>query len=154
MESSLWKNWNHLFCRRISFLTDKISSNKIVISFSFREILVRPEYFIFIQNKICPFLKQGNCIYVGHSCFWNTFGLILLICLLASCRGLLCRWKRCRTLLVMLSFHKIGPRMITADLLSSSFLFVSLLVEKVYIKDIIDYNFVQFILLAIKLKYF
>jgi hypothetical protein len=66
-----------------------------------------------------------NCIYVGHSCFWNTFGLILLICLLASCRGLLCRWKRC-TLLVMLSFHKIGPRMITADLLSSSFLFVSL----------------------------
>jgi hypothetical protein len=40
----------------------------------------------------------------------------------------------------MLSFHKIGPRMITADLLSSSFLFVSLPVEKVYIKDIEERN--------------
>ena len=35
--------------------------------------LVESECF-FLQNKICPFLAQGICIYVGHSFLWNTVG--------------------------------------------------------------------------------
>ena len=36
--------------------------------------LVESEWFLFYQNKICPFLAQGICIYVGHSFLWNTVG--------------------------------------------------------------------------------
>ena len=49
---------------------------------SFREIFVRIRVFFFVfflQNKTCPFLLQGICIYVVHSFLWNTVGLILLI---------------------------------------------------------------------------
>jgi hypothetical protein len=36
------------------------------------------------QNKMYPFLiRQGICIYIGHSSLGNTIGPILLICLLA-----------------------------------------------------------------------
>ena len=38
---------------------------------------------VFLHNKICPFLRQGICNYVGHSILWNTIELIILICLLA-----------------------------------------------------------------------
>jgi hypothetical protein len=41
-----------------------------------------PEWFV-LQNKICPFLRQSMCIYVGHSFLWNTVVLILLIWILA-----------------------------------------------------------------------
>jgi len=35
---------------------------------------------LFLQNKICPFLAQGNCIYVGRSFLWNTVGPTPLFC--------------------------------------------------------------------------
>ena len=46
---------------------------------SFRELFGRIRV-VFFQNKICPFLTQGICIYVGHSFFmkhsWtNSFNL-------------------------------------------------------------------------------
>ena len=28
---------------------------------------------VFSQNKKCPFLTQGICIYVGHSFLWNSW---------------------------------------------------------------------------------
>jgi len=34
---------------------------------SFKEVLGRIRVVFFLQNKICPFLAQGICIYVGHS---------------------------------------------------------------------------------------
>ena len=34
---------------------------------SFRELFDRIRVLFFLQNKICPFLAQGICIYVGHS---------------------------------------------------------------------------------------
>ena len=34
---------------------------------TFRELFGRIS--VFLQNKICPFLAQGICIYVGHSFF-------------------------------------------------------------------------------------
>jgi hypothetical protein len=37
---------------------------------------------LMIPNKICPFLRQDACIYVGHSFLWNIAGPILLIFLL------------------------------------------------------------------------
>ena len=36
---------------------------------SFKELFGRISDFL--QNKICPFLAQGICIYVGHSLFIN-----------------------------------------------------------------------------------
>ena len=45
---------------------------------SFRELFSRIS--VFLQNKICPFLAQGICIYVGHSSLWNTAGPTPLIC--------------------------------------------------------------------------
>jgi hypothetical protein len=41
-------------------------------------VLVESEYFL--QNKICPFLEQGICIYVDHSFLWNAVGPTPLIC--------------------------------------------------------------------------
>jgi hypothetical protein len=35
---------------------------------------------LFLQNKMCLFLAQGICIYVGHSFLWNTAGPTPLIC--------------------------------------------------------------------------
>jgi len=29
----------------------------------------------FLQNKMCPFLKQGVIIHVGHSILWNAVEL-------------------------------------------------------------------------------
>jgi hypothetical protein len=29
---------------------------------------------VFLQNNICPFLRQYTCIYVDHSFLWNTVG--------------------------------------------------------------------------------
>ena len=43
--------------------------------------LVQSEWFL--QNKMCPFLIQGICIYVGHSFLENIVGVILLTSLLA-----------------------------------------------------------------------
>jgi hypothetical protein len=34
---------------------------------SFKELFGRIRVGFFLQNKICPFLAQGMCIYVGHS---------------------------------------------------------------------------------------
>jgi hypothetical protein len=31
-------------------------------------------FWFFLQNKICPFLRQGIYIHVGHSFFLNTVG--------------------------------------------------------------------------------
>jgi hypothetical protein len=50
--------------------------------FPFREHFGRIRVFSFsFQNKICPFLTQGICIYVGHSFLW--VGPTPLICLSA-----------------------------------------------------------------------
>ena len=38
---------------------------------SFRELFGRIRVVFFKQSKICPFLAQGICIYVGHS-FYET----------------------------------------------------------------------------------
>ena len=38
------------------------------------------ESVFFLQNKICPFLAQGICIYVGDSFLWNRVGPTPLIC--------------------------------------------------------------------------
>jgi len=44
--------------------------------------VVRIKYYIYVYiNKICPFLTQGICIYVGHSFLWNAVEPTLLICL-------------------------------------------------------------------------
>ena len=37
---------------------------------------------LFLQNKNCPLLRQGICIYVGHSFLRNTIGPILPFCAL------------------------------------------------------------------------
>ena len=34
---------------------------------------------VFLQNKMCPFLRQGIYIYVGHYFLWNTVGLQVLL---------------------------------------------------------------------------
>ena len=49
------------------------NSSMLMISVS-ENFLVESEWFFFLQNKICPFLAQGICIYVGHSFSWNTVG--------------------------------------------------------------------------------
>jgi len=38
-----------------------------VVDISVRELFGRISGFFFLQNKICSFIAQGICIYVGHS---------------------------------------------------------------------------------------
>ena len=57
--------------------------NPIILMISVSENFVGESEFCFLPNKICPFLRQGICIYVGHSSLRNTIGPILSFCLLA-----------------------------------------------------------------------
>jgi hypothetical protein len=71
-----------LFTKR-STKQDKYAVNPKLETFcdvSYRELFRRIN--VFLHNKICPFLRQGICNYVGHSILWNTIELIILICLL------------------------------------------------------------------------
>ena len=56
---------------------------------SFRERFSRIRVFC-LQNKICPFLAQGICIYFGHFYLWNTVGPNPLICLSVQSEEQLC----------------------------------------------------------------
>ena len=59
-----------------------IKTSSILISVS-EKFLEESEWGLFLYKiSFVSFLRQGSCIYVGHSFSWHTFGLIILICLL------------------------------------------------------------------------
>ena len=60
------------------YVFNKKNSSMLMISVS-ENLFGRIRVF-FLQDKICPFLAQSICIYVGHSFLWNTVGPIPVIC--------------------------------------------------------------------------
>ena len=78
--------------------------NTLMISVS-ENFLAESELFyflFFLQNKICPLLRQGVYIYVGHSFLCNTVELINFFCLLAFSEN---SCVECRTDLNYLAFY-------------------------------------------------
>jgi hypothetical protein len=86
-------------------------------------VLVESEYLFFLQNKICSFLAQSICIYVGNSFFWIkhswtnfpylSFSLVVkrveksnVLMLLQEERGLYCMYSN-RYLVVLQNPHLI-----------------------------------------------
>jgi hypothetical protein len=61
-------------------------NNKYFVNLKLENCDISFRVVFYLQNKICPFLLQGICIYVGHSFSWNTVGLTLLVLSEELCR--------------------------------------------------------------------
>jgi hypothetical protein len=82
---SLWKTCPPNITNMLSIKNSSILMFYYYNYYQFQRTFLQNQWLFFLQNKICPFPRQGIYIYVGQSLLWNTVlaKLILLICLVA-----------------------------------------------------------------------